>query len=80
MFYVTILFCAVIGAMTHGPVGVLAGAVIGFLIAKIDGFISAIGKTDDPEANLIFIKRLIIAACIVLAYALFEGARRQTLG
>jgi hypothetical protein len=80
MFYVTILFCAVIGAMTHGPVGVLAGAVIGFLIAKIDRFISAIGQTDDPEAHLIFIKRLVIAAGIVLAYALFEGARRQTLG
>lgn len=79
MLYVTILFCALIGAATHGPIGVLAGAVIGFLIAKIDGFISAIGQTDDPEANFIFIKRLVIVAGIVLAYALFEGVRRQTL-
>lgn len=76
MFYVTILFCALIGAATHGPVGVLAGAVIGFLIAKIDRYIAAIGQTDDPEANLIFIKRVTIAACVVLAHAMFEAVRR----
>ncbi|MES3577636.1 hypothetical protein [Enterobacter cloacae] len=77
MFYVTILFCALIGAVTHGPIGVLAGAVIGFLIAKLDGYISSIGKTNDPEPNLIFIKRVTIAACIVLAHTMFEAVRRQ---
>lgn len=76
MFYVTILFCALIGAATHGPVGVLAGAVIGFLIAKIDRYISTIGQTDDPEPNLIFIKRVTIAACIVLACAMSEAVMR----
>lgn len=76
MFSVTILCCALIGAISHGPIGVLAGAVIGFLIVKLDGYIFAIGKTDDPDANMIFIKRLAITICIGLCYAVFEVVRR----
>ncbi|EKS6736956.1 hypothetical protein NTH60_000906 [Enterobacter ludwigii] len=76
MFYITILICALIGAITHGPVGVLAGAVIGFLIAKIDHLISKIGQTGDPDTNGIFVKRICIAVGVLLAYGIFEAIRR----
>lgn len=76
MFYVTILFCALIGGMTHGPVGVLAGAVLGFLIAKIDHLISKVGQTNDPDTSGIFIKRICIVAGVFLVYGIFEAVRR----
>jgi hypothetical protein len=76
MFYITILICALIGAMTHGPIGILAGSVIGFLIAKIDHLISKVGQTDDPDTSGIFIKRICIVAGVFLAYGIFEAVRR----
>ncbi|RTQ01302.1 hypothetical protein EKN38_13085 [Enterobacter sp. WCHEn045836] len=74
MFYITILVCALVGAMTHGPVGVLAGAVIGFLIAKIDGVIVAIGKTDEPISYDLFVKRAVIMICICIGYGIYKAA------
>lgn len=72
MFYVTILFCAIVGYILHGPVGVVAGAIIGFLIAKIDGVIEGIGKTDEKVPTSVFIKRFSIFIGLFFLYLLFK--------